>query len=109
MPIQIYSFFSGVGFLDLGFQNVGFDIAFVDEYDERFLRAYQLAEMIPTSHGMDIAIWMCVLFCPMMCGIKYFLITDSKMIPLLVLSADHLARIFLLQGEMKEKKGRTDS
>lgn len=32
MPIQIYSFFSGVGFLDLGFQNAGFDIAFVDEY-----------------------------------------------------------------------------
>lgn len=43
MPTQIYSFFSGVGFLDLGFQNVGFDIAFVDEYDERFLRAYQYA------------------------------------------------------------------
>lgn len=43
MPIQIYSFFSGVGFLDLGFQNAGFDIAFVDEYDERFLRAYQYA------------------------------------------------------------------
>lgn len=43
MPIQIYSFFSGVGFLDLGFQNAGFDIAFVDEYDERFLSAYQYA------------------------------------------------------------------
>ena len=43
MPIQIYSFFSGVGFLDLGFQNAGFDIAFVDEYDERFLRAYKYA------------------------------------------------------------------
>lgn len=43
MPIQIFSFFAGVGFLDLGFQNAGFDIAFVDEYDERFLRAYQYA------------------------------------------------------------------
>ena len=43
MPIQIYSFFSGVGFLDLGFQTAGFDIAFVDEYDERFVRAYQYA------------------------------------------------------------------
>lgn len=43
MPTQIFSFFSGVGFLDLGFQNAGFDIAFVDEYDERFLRAYQYA------------------------------------------------------------------
>ena len=43
MPTQIYSFFSGVGFLDLGFQNAGFDIAFVDEFDERFLQAYQYA------------------------------------------------------------------
>lgn len=43
MPTQIFSFFSGVGFLDLGFQNAGFDIAFVDEFDERFLRAYQYA------------------------------------------------------------------
>lgn len=43
MPVQIYSFFSGVGFLDLGFQNAGFDIAFVDEFDERFLQAYQYA------------------------------------------------------------------
>jgi len=43
MPIQIFSFFAGVGFLDLGFQNIGFDIAFVDEYNERFLRAYQYA------------------------------------------------------------------
>lgn len=48
MPIQIYSFFSGVGFLDLGFQNAGFDIAFVDEYDERFLRAYQYARRADT-------------------------------------------------------------
>ena len=43
MPTQIFSFFSGVGFLDLGFQNAGFDIAFVDEFDEQFLRAYQYA------------------------------------------------------------------
>lgn len=43
MPTQIFSFFSGVGFLDLGFQNAGFDISFVDEYDKRFLKAYQYA------------------------------------------------------------------
>ena len=34
VPIQIYSFFAGVGFLDLGFQNANFDIAFVNEYNE---------------------------------------------------------------------------
>lgn len=33
VPIQIYSFFAGVGFLDLGFQNANFDIAFVNEYN----------------------------------------------------------------------------
>lgn len=43
VPIKIYSFFSGVGFLDLGFQNSGFTIDFVDEYNERFLQAYQYA------------------------------------------------------------------
>lgn len=43
MPTQIYSFFSGVGFLDLGFENAGFDIVFVNEYEERFLNAYQYA------------------------------------------------------------------
>lgn len=43
MPIELYSFFSGVGFLDLGFEDVGFDIVFVDEHDNRFLQAYQYA------------------------------------------------------------------
>ena len=43
MPIQVYSFFSGVGFLDLGFENAGFDIVFVNEHNERFLQAYQYA------------------------------------------------------------------
>lgn len=43
MPIEVYSFFSGVGFLDLGFEDAGFDIVFVNEYNERFLEAYQYA------------------------------------------------------------------
>lgn len=43
MPVEVYSFFSGVGFLDLGFENAGFDIVFVNEYNERFLEAYQYA------------------------------------------------------------------
>lgn len=43
MPFEVYSFFSGVGFLDLGFEHAGFDIAFVNEYDERFLKAYRYA------------------------------------------------------------------
>lgn len=43
MPIEVYSFFSGLGFLDLGFENAGFDISFVNEHDERFLSAYKYA------------------------------------------------------------------
>ena len=43
MSIEIYSFFSGLGLLDLGFENVGFDIVFVDEVNPKFLYAYQFA------------------------------------------------------------------
>lgn len=43
MPTEVYSFFSGVGFLDLGFENAGFNIVFVDEHDERFLKSYEYA------------------------------------------------------------------
>ena len=58
VPIQIYSFFAGVGFLDLGFQNANFDIAFVNEYNERFLYAYQYArKTILIFRIMDIVIW----------------------------------------------------
>ncbi|HDY8139562.1 TPA: DNA cytosine methyltransferase [Vibrio vulnificus] len=37
----IFSFFSGSGFLDLGFENAGFNVALVNEYHEPFLNAYQ--------------------------------------------------------------------
>ena len=39
--IKIFSFFSGSGFLDLGFELNGFDIEFVNEYHPAFLNAYQ--------------------------------------------------------------------
>ena len=32
MAIEVFSFFSGLGFMDLGFEEAGFDIAFVNEY-----------------------------------------------------------------------------
>lgn len=37
----IFSFFSGSGFLDLGFEHSGFDIRFVNEYYRPFLDAYR--------------------------------------------------------------------
>lgn len=43
MPIEVYSFFSGLGFFDLGFEDAGFNIVFVNEIDERFLRSYRYA------------------------------------------------------------------
>ena len=36
-PIEVYSFFSGAGFLDLGFEEAGFDIVFVNEFNKQFL------------------------------------------------------------------------
>ncbi|GHU78964.1 restriction endonuclease subunit M [Clostridia bacterium] len=37
----IFSFFSGSGFLDLGFESEGFDVAFVNEISLSFLSAYK--------------------------------------------------------------------
>lgn len=39
----IFSFFSGVGFLDLGFESAGFNVALVNEVYEPFLNAYKFA------------------------------------------------------------------
>ncbi len=39
----IFSFFSGVGILDLGFQEAGFEIVFVNEYKQAFLDSYMYA------------------------------------------------------------------
>lgn len=39
----IFSFFSGVGMLDLGFQEAGFNIVFVNEFKQEFLDSYVYA------------------------------------------------------------------
>ena len=39
--LKIFSFFSGSGFLDLGFETNGFDVEFVNEFHPAFMRAYQ--------------------------------------------------------------------
>lgn len=41
--MKIFSFFSGSGFLDLGFEDNGFDIVFVNEFNPQFMKAYQYA------------------------------------------------------------------
>ena len=41
--MKIFSFFSGSGFLDLGFEQNGFDVTFVNEFNPEFMRAYRYA------------------------------------------------------------------
>jgi len=41
MGYSIFSFFSGSGFLDLGFEKSGFSIDLVNEYSRAFINAYQ--------------------------------------------------------------------
>lgn len=44
--IKVFSFFSGSGFLDLGFENSGFKIAFVNEVSAPFMTAYRYSREI---------------------------------------------------------------
>ena len=39
--LKIFSFFSGTGFLDLGFEMNGFEIEFVNEFHPAFMKAYK--------------------------------------------------------------------
>lgn len=39
--LKVFSFFSGSGFLDLGFENSRFDIEFVNEFSKSFMNAYK--------------------------------------------------------------------
>ncbi len=41
--LKIFSFFSGCGFLDLGFEKAGFEIETVNEYSPAFINAYKYA------------------------------------------------------------------
>lgn len=44
--MKIFSFFSGAGFLDLGFEHEGFDIVYVNEIHPSFLKAYKYARQV---------------------------------------------------------------
>lgn len=39
--VKLFSFFSGAGFLDLGFEKAGFEIAHVNEFSKEFLYGYK--------------------------------------------------------------------
>ncbi|WP_133471388.1 DNA cytosine methyltransferase [Paraglaciecola marina] len=57
MPKKLFSFFSGSGFLDLGFERSGFDVVYVNEYHQPFLDAYQYSReqmnIEPPYYGFD--------------------------------------------------------
>lgn len=42
---SIFSFFAGVGFLDLGFETSGYNVSFVNEINKSFLDAYKFARI----------------------------------------------------------------
>ena len=41
--MKIFSFFAGVGMLDLGFQEAGYEVVFVNEFKQEFMEAYRYA------------------------------------------------------------------
>lgn len=41
--MKIYAFFSGVGMLDLGFQEAGYEVVFVNEFKQEFMKSYRYA------------------------------------------------------------------
>lgn len=43
MGLKIFSFFSGAGFLDLGFEKDKYEVVFVNEYNEDFLKNYKFS------------------------------------------------------------------
>lgn len=57
MPISIFSFFAGCGFLDLGFEKADYNIAFVNEIYEPFMKSYMFSRenlnILPPKYGYD--------------------------------------------------------
>ena len=43
--LKIFSFFSGCGILDLGFENADYDIELVNEFYKPFMEAYQYSRI----------------------------------------------------------------
>jgi DNA (cytosine-5)-methyltransferase 1 len=56
--ISVFSFFSGIGILDLGFESAGFEVVYTNEYWPEFARAYLDARsklgIEPPKYGMHV-------------------------------------------------------
>jgi len=55
--IKIFSFFSGSGFLDLGFEKTGYIIEFVNEFSPSFLNAYEYSRRKMKLHQPTYGYW----------------------------------------------------
>ena len=54
--MKIFSFFAGVGMLDLGFQDAGYEIVFVNEFKKEFMDSYCMREENVTITNQYMAI-----------------------------------------------------
>lgn len=56
--MKIFSFFAGVGMLDLGFQDAGYEVVFVNEFKKEFMDSYQYARRnqnyLPPQYGYHV-------------------------------------------------------
>lgn len=56
--MKIFSFFAGVGMLDLGFQDAGYEVVFVNEFKEEFMNSYRYARRnknyLPPKYGYHV-------------------------------------------------------
>lgn len=52
---SVFSFFSGCGILDLGFERSGYNVVFVNEFSSAFLSAYKYSRtkmgIVPPKYG----------------------------------------------------------
>ena len=56
--LKIFSFFSGSGFLDLGFAKNGFEIVFVNEFHPAFMKAYKYSRKKMKKRNLNMVILM---------------------------------------------------
>ena len=70
--VGVFSFFSGAGFLDLGFETEGFHTVFINEYHKPFLRAYLFSRERMGMHIVDNL--------PVCCDIKEFAAGKGRLV-----------------------------
>lgn len=108
---SIFSFFSGAGFLDLGFEKAGFSIVSVNEFSPAFLNAYRYArsrmgiQEPKYGYSKDINEFLETRSCELRKNIQ----EERKNNSLIGFIGGPLALIFLLQESNGERKETMES